>query len=142
MFWKISLRKNEKNNNIYQIFFLFIFFQTFRTLVIRHMCRGSHPPPGHREGSAGVHRAQYEVCLLHGAVLAACRRIIQIAAMNSDVAAGRPQALLYLGPDERSQRMAIRRYGRKYFSIDPKNRYITLCCKLLIENNYKIEINI
>jgi len=66
----------------------------------------------------------------------------QIAAINSDVAAGRPPALLYLGPDGRSQRMAIRRYGRKYFSIDPKNRYITLSYEFLFENNYKIEINI
>jgi len=39
---------------------------------------------------------------------------VQLAAINADIAAGRPPALLYLGPDGRSQRMAIRRHGCEY----------------------------
>jgi len=45
---------------------------------------------------------------------------VQLAAINADIAAGRPPAMLYLGPDGRSQRMAIRRHGsggRKLFTL-------------------------
>jgi len=66
----------------------------------------------------------------------------QIATINSDVAAGRPPALLYLGPDGRPQRMAIRRFGRKYFSIDPKNRNITLGYKFLFLKKFLIKISV